>query len=331
MINIRKASALLVACCLFGVGAAAAQDTADCDAGFRAIQDAAGTVCVPENPERIVALMETDLDSLLALGITPLGTTNGRGQPTPPRYLADYMDGIEIVGNFYAPNVEMVLELQPDLILMGGFDDEAVLAQLREIAPVVNTFIGGEPWQTSFLRVADAVNKTEEAQAFLQAYAERVSELQATLGENAGAVVNIVRWNPQGPGIMYVGSFASRVLGDLGLQRPESAQGEGPGHTPPLSLEDLGQIDADWVFLGTLAAEGEAADLMADVVETPLFQQLGAVQNGQLVFMDGSLWTSIGGPLAALAVLDDVEAAMADPALLAAAEATPEATAEAGS
>lgn len=285
--------------------------TVQCEAGLRAVQDAAGvSVCVPENPERIVALMESDLDALLALGIIPLGTTNGRGQPTAPRYLGELIMDVEIVGNFYSPNLENVLALDPDLILMGGFTDEAVLEQLKAIAPTINTFVLGETWQSHFTRVAEVVNKQAEAAEFLAAYAARVKELKAMLGDTAGAEVNIVRWNADGPGIMLPNSFASRVLADVGLARPNGLEGEGVGHTPPLSLEDLKQIDADWIFIGTLAEQGDAVDIMAEVVKTPLFQQLNAVQNDQIVFIDGSLWTSIGGPLAALKVLDDVEAAM---------------------
>ncbi len=283
----------------------------ECEAGFRSVSDAAGAaVCVPENPERVVALMESDLDALLALGVQPVGTTNGRGQPTPPRYLADQLGDIEIVGNFYQPNLEMVLALQPDLILMGGFTDETVLAQLREIAPTVNTFMLGETWKSHFLRVGEIMNMQAEAGAFLAAYDERVETLKTALGDHVGAEVSIVRWNPDGPGIMLRDAFSSRVLADVGLVRPANQQGEGVGHTPPLSLEDLGQIDADWVFIGTLAAEGDAVNVMQEAIESPLFQQLGAVQNEHLVFMDGSLWTSIGGPLAAMQVLDDVEAAL---------------------
>lgn len=326
---------LVILAAVLAVVPAAAQDAApeatapaiECEAGLRAVEDAAGVwLCVPEHPQRVVALMESDLDALLALGVQPLGTTNGRGQPTPPRYLAEYLTDVEIVGNFYAPNLELVLALDPDLILMGGFTDEDVLAQLRDIAPVVNTFTLGETWQTHFARVGEVLNMQAEVEAFLAAYDQRVAEITEALGEHADDTVSIVRWNPDGPGIMLRDAFSSRVLADLGLQRPENQQGEGVGHTPPLSLEDLGQIDADWIFIGTLATEGDAVDAMQEAIETPLFQQLGAVQNGQLVFIDGSLWTSIGGPIAALKVLDDVEAAIigVDP------EATPEAT-EAGS
>lgn len=313
----RKLMIMLAILIMLVAGAVQAQDTTDCEPGFRAVADAAGAeVCVPENPQRIMALMEIDLDSLLALGIQPIGTTNGRGQPTPPRYLADYMTDVEVVGTFYSPNLEMVLALEPDLILMGGFNDETVLAQLNAIAPTVNTFSLGERWQTSFLRVAEVVNQVDEAEAFLAEYDARVQAIKDALGENGDSVVNIVRWNPDGPGIMLPNAFSSRVLADLGLTRPESVEGDGVGHTPPLSLEDLGQIDADWIFLGTLASEGDAVDLLAETLETPLFQQLGAVQSEQVVFIDGSLWTSIGGPLAAMQVLDDVAWALADPALL---------------
>lgn len=40
---------------------------ASCEAGFRAVKDA--SVCVPEHPQRVVALMASDLDALLALGV----------------------------------------------------------------------------------------------------------------------------------------------------------------------------------------------------------------------------------------------------------------------
>lgn len=292
--------------------------SAACDDGFRSVEDATGAaVCVPANPQRVMALMESDLDALLALGVQPIGTTNGRGQPTPPRYLADYLDGVEVVGNFYAPNLESVLTLQPDLILMGGFSDENVLAQLNAIAPTVNTFMLGETWQSHFRRVAEVMNLQPQAEAFLTDYDARVQALAAALGENAEGVVSIVRWNPDGPGIMLRNAFSSRVVADLGLQRPASLQGEGVGHTPPLSFEDLGQIDADWIFIGTLATEGDAVNVMQQAIDSPLFQQLGAVRSNHVVFIDGSLWTSIGGPLAATKVLDDVQAAMADPALIA--------------
>lgn len=46
------------------------------------------------------------------------------------------------------------------------------------------------------------------------------------------------------------------------------------------------------------------------MLENPLFQSLQVVQNDRVVVIDGSLWTSVGGPLTAMTVLDDVEASV---------------------
>lgn len=330
--NNRNVLLVLLLSFLLAVLPVAAQDSERCQDGYRHVLDAAGLdLCVPENPQRVVALMESDLDALLALGVRPVGTTNGRGQTTPPRYLADLTEDITIVGNFYAPDLEMVLELDPDLILFGGFTDEAVLTQLNEIALTVNTFQNGEPWQTHLLRVGEVMNKTAEAEAFIADYEERVAEVMEHLGDNAEAQFIVARWSAEGPQVMAPITFSSSVLLDLGLTAPDEIPDlqAGHPHSAPLSLEAIDILDVDWAFIGTLSAEGDAVEALEAAIENPLFQTLGVVQNDHVVFVDGSLWTSIGGPLAAMAVLDDVTAALTDLEITPEPEATPETTPEA--
>src|SRR5688572_31139324 len=67
-------------------------------AATRTVTDVTGTtVTVPTAPKRVVALSEQDLDGALALDVTPVGTVNGRGQTTPPKYLGSKVDGIAVV------------------------------------------------------------------------------------------------------------------------------------------------------------------------------------------------------------------------------------------
>nr|MBP9661458.1 ABC transporter substrate-binding protein [Aeromonas sp.] len=47
--------------------------------------------------------------------------------------------------------------------------------------------------------------------------------------------------------------------------------------------------------------------------QTPAFQQLNAIKGKRFGAVDGSLWTSTGGPQAALKVIDDVEQLLAKP------------------
>lgn len=307
---------LLVVVTGLAVAPVAAQTEVECKDGEREITDVTGeSMCIPENPERIVGLMEADVDALLALGITPVGSTNGRGQTTPPRYMEEYLEDVTSVGQLNSPNLEVLLKLEPDLILFGGFTDEAVLAQLNAIAPTVNTFKTGEPWQEHFLRVAEILDMTEEAEAFIEAYEERVEEVQSELEEAGldGATFIVARWGADGPQIMAPTlTFSSRVLLDLGLMgAPEIPElQEGHPHSAPLSLESLRLLDVDWAFIGTLTPDGDAVEALEEALENPLFQALDVVKNDRVVLVDGSLWTSVGGPLAAMMVLEDVAEAI---------------------
>lgn len=280
----------------------------------RTIVDAqARSVAVPVAPQRVVVLSEPDLDSALALDVIPVGTVNGRGQTAPPAYLVEETAEIPAVGSFNAPSLEAIAALEPDLILIGGvFPGIADLPdQLTAIAPTVITFALGDDWQSAFLGTADALNRTAEAEAWLADYGDQVAVAQAAFGDDAGATVSIVRWNPDGPVIMAGNSFASRVVQDLGLMRPPSHLAiEGQGHSPTLSLELLEEIEADWLFVGTLNPDG--AEAMGAAEANSLYQQLDVVQANRAVAVDGTVWTSLGGPLAALEVVEDVRAALAD-------------------
>lgn len=275
----------------------------------RQVQDAFGnTVSVPAEPKRVITLSEIDLDTALALGVTPVGTINGRGQAAPPRYLDGRLPaGIEVVGDIDNPNLETLLELHPDLILTGPVKPEQ-LAILNEIAPTVITFSWARPWQESMQRTAQALNRESEAKAVLERYWTRVEEARKRLAGHQGETLSIVRWNPKGPSYMFLNAFSSSVVEDIGLVRPPHQRDPGHTHSMALSLESLELLDADWLVIGTLATSGEAVEAMHQAEQTPAFRQLSAIQAKRFGAVDGSLWTSLGGPMAALQVIEDIEA-----------------------
>lgn len=285
---------------------------AACDEGLRPVTDATGaSVCVPENPIRIVALSEVDIDALLTLDIEPLAVTNGRGQMTPPRFLSDALpEGVVSTGTFFQPNLEVILAQNPDLILFAGFTDPDVLAQLNAIAPVYNAATFAESWQTHLIRLGDVLNLQTEADAVIETYQSRIDDLRDRLGDALGSEVAVVRWVAEGPQIMVGRALSTLILEDLGFNPPSDIPSlqEGHAHTPPLSLEELAIIDVDWVFIGTLQGEGEAFDALEFAIESPLFQSLDIVINERVFLVDGSIWTSVGGYIGATIILDDIEA-----------------------
>jgi iron complex transport system substrate-binding protein len=275
----------------------------------RAVTDAAGNeLTIPAAPRRVVVLSERDMDAAFALGFPVVGVVNGRGAEAPPAYLQPYLGEAVSVGAFSEPSPEAILNLNPDLILIGGLFPalEEMLPAFQEIAPVYVTFNSGDDWRAAFLGAADALNQTAAAEAWLADYDAAAAELAAQLP--AGSEVSIVRFNPDGPVIMAPGSFAGTITSSLGLARPESHLGiEGAGHGDTVSLEALPTIDADHLFAGALNPEGTA--VLEAALADPLYAALSAVQNDAVSVVDGAVWTSLGGPLAARAVLSDVAAA----------------------
>lgn len=272
----------------------------------RQVTDASGNqVEVPLQPTRIVALSELDLDVLLALGETPIGTVNGRGQAGLPGYLAERAPQIRIIGDIGNVNTELLLELQPDLILTGPERPET-LSLYNAIAPTVVSYTPGEPWQQTLQLTAEILGKPQAADDFNARYQAALASARQRLAAQQGQSLSIVRWNPKGPVYMLKDAFASQVVQQLGFVRPLAQQQAGFTHSQALSLESLDLLDADWLVVGTLASTGEAADALRQARSTPAFTELGAVQAGQMTAVDGSLWTSIGGPLAALQVAENV-------------------------
>ncbi|GIH78910.1 ABC transporter substrate-binding protein [Planobispora longispora] len=286
---------------------AAAPSSAAPAAATREVKDATGTLIkVPAEPKRVVTLTQEDLDAAIALGVTPVGITNGQGIDTPPAYLADKVQGIPVVGNLLQPVIDKVVEVQPDLILAGDMQDQQILDQLRKITPAtVVTMAPTDDWKLSFMGIANTLNKLDVAKRVLADYDAEIAEAK---GKVKPAEVSIVRWNPQGPSWMEKRQFASFVATDLGLTRPKAQDKDGTAHSMPLSLEALADIDGEWLFLSTLTADGEKA--LDDVKKTPAFKELKAVKDDHVVSVDGSVWSTRGAPLAAQIVLDDLVKAL---------------------
>jgi iron complex transport system substrate-binding protein len=279
----------------------------------RGVVDATGaTVQVPARPQRVVALTETDLDSALALGVQPVGVTNGRFAKDVPGYLKSKLTGrYTVVGDLGTPVLEKVAEARPDLILAGFIPDKKVIDQLKKITPAtVLTTKMAEDWKTTFTRTAGILGKQAEGKDVLAAYDKHVADVKGRLGGNAGAAISIVRWNATGPSYMLKDAFSSLVVRDLGFERPKG-QLTPAGFSPSdaLGLENLKILDGDWMFLGTLNPDAAAA--LKDAAKIPAFKDLPVVRAGHVVNVDGAIWTSRGGPAAASTVLDDIAEALA--------------------
>lgn len=278
------------------------------NAETREIETAKGVIKVDGEPQRVVVLSEAALDTALALGVKPLGSVATRGSTAVSAYLQLKAGKLAIVGTAREFNLESILALQPDLILAPNAIGQDVYNILSKLAPtIVPAAVSTDDWRKTVNSYAQALGKVKEAEAAYKALDQRIETIGGRL--RPGQTVSVVRWMPQGPMIMSSKIFTGQLLTQLGLKTPELANslGDKP-HSDTLSLENLGKVNADQLFLAALNEEGKAT--MAAARKQAAFERLDVVKSGNVSTVDGQIWTSGTGILAANKVLDDIEKAM---------------------
>ncbi|MCE3026950.1 ABC transporter substrate-binding protein [Salinicola sp. DM10] len=278
----------------------------------RTLETAYGEVEIEGQPQRVVTLYEGALDTALSAGVTPLGAIATRGGDGVAAYLGTAADGIAIVGTARETNMEAVVALRPDLILASPRLPREQYALLSRLAPTVVPATSGfeaEAWKAEARLFARALDREATVNAALDAIDARARELAARQPPRRPRAL-LARWMPHGPMVMSTRLFATGLMAAAGFAVTDGGLvTEGRPHSDPLSLENLALIDSDWLFLATLNAEGEAA--MAAARQTPAFARLDVVQRDRVMPVDGQLWSSASGPIAASRVLDDIAAALA--------------------
>ncbi|WP_328187151.1 iron-siderophore ABC transporter substrate-binding protein [Marinobacter sp. OP 3.4] len=284
-------------------------------ADTRTITTAFGDVEVDGRPETVVTLYEGALDSAIAVGAQPVGAVITRGGQNVANYIQEAAGDIEIVGTPGETNLEAVIALQPDIILASAWTSEEQYRLLSRIAPTIVLDVPAyqdDTWKRELTLFARALGRENRAADVIARVEQRAAEVRAQVEaatDGGQRDTALVRWMPQGPLVMAEGLFSATVLASAGFEVDDAdLVKEGRPHSQPLSQENLSLMDHSWIFLATLNEDGREA--LAVAREAPAFQRLEANDTDQIVPVDGTLWTSASGPLAALAILDDIEAAL---------------------
>ncbi|MCP8882696.1 iron-siderophore ABC transporter substrate-binding protein [Devosia sp. XJ19-1] len=272
----------------------------------RDITHVMGVTSVPEAPVRIVALTNEATEDLLALGIVPVGAVRSANAAPWFDHVAEALAQTTLVGEELAPNLEVILSLQPDLILGNKKRHEAIYEQLSAIAPSVYVENVTGQWRDNLAFYAEAVGKSAEGQAALNAYVQRVDAIKAALGDRVNEKVGLVRFIA-GQNYAYNNdSFSGSILRDIGFGRP--AAQDKAGLAEPITLERIPELDGDRLLhfsyeTGDGGAKQEAETWMA----SPLWQGLAAVKAGHVHAVSDTVWATAGGIMAAHLALDDIE------------------------
>lgn len=267
-----------------------------------------GETCIPRNPQRIIVTDQVSLESVLALGLKPIGAPDPTYVDSKASFLKSKMAGITYLGKEEQLNLETILKLHPDLIIgLHGINSQNYQL-LSQIAPTIKFEHIHYKWQESFRQIAQSLGKAKEAKNLLAQYAQRLKNLRGALsGQLNKLKVSVSRFHGgvQLPEFRSQYSFPGSVLQEIGLSLPE-AQLElvkNPVDTLViLNLESINLLEADILFV---AVDNAAKELFQKYQKTSLWQTLHVVRNHHVYTVDSSYWI-FGSILSANAIVDDL-------------------------
>lgn len=284
--------------------------TESTDTGLRSITHLKGTSEIPMQPQRVVALSAAYIDHMLTIGEKPVGVNNEErygGDYLP--YLADELEGVAVVGSADTPNLEAILQLNPDVILVESRTAETSYEQLNKIAPTV--VLGNEwkdydedPdfWTEDLLKVAEMYDKTEVAQSKIDELKKKTAEVKARVEKSEHRKLAYVRVREKLFQIYGQNGHPTNALlyRDLGFEPSSITPVE---HREDLSLEGVADLDANRLIL---EVDPNGGDFLAQAQESSVWKDVPAVQQEQ-VYETDSFWLFKGwGVLGRTEILEDI-------------------------
>jgi iron complex transport system substrate-binding protein len=317
MRSILRPLALLVALPLLALTACSGSDQKDAaatpDASSEAgafpvtIKNKYGDTVIKETPKRIVLVGLVEQDALLALGVTPVATTEWFGNKPGalfPWAKAKLGDGAvpQVLSDKDGIQFEKVAALQPDLIigLYAGITADDY-KKLTAIAPTVAQLPGapdyGVGWQDVTRTVGKAVGKPKQADDLVKGIEERFAKVRADHPEFKGKTALMAS--------AYEGYFIyggqdprTRLLTDLGFTLPAGLDKViGDKFGANISAEKVSLLDVG--ALVWFPGKGGTAKLKAD----PLLKSQPVTTQGRSIYIEENYDDQLYGATSFVSIL----------------------------
>lgn len=307
---------LLSACSSNGPATSGAANTNATDAGSATpaaattveITDAHGTVTVPVNPAKVVALDNRTFETLSNWGIK-LAAVPKDVMPANSPYVAD--ESVQNIGNHREPNLELLASIQPDLVIVGQrfasyYEDikklvpnAAVIDLDFDVSAEAGT--SGQNLVNGFKDATTDLGKIFDKQ-------EEASQLNADFDKAIEAAKAAYNGEDKIMSVVVSG-------GDIGFSAPHSGRVWGPLYeifdwTPALeveksssdhqgddiSVEAIAQSNPDWIFVldrDAAISSDEASVPAQDVIDnSPALKNTTAITKGQILYAPNDTYTN---------------------------------------
>jgi iron complex transport system substrate-binding protein len=272
------------------------------------VTDITGTVTVPLNPERVVALDNRTFQTLSDWGIQVLAVPKDVMADTSP-YKSD--DSILNIGNHREPNLELIAACDPQLVILGQrFVAHAeTIRQLVPQAAVIDltwnvsedaenpgeNLING--FKTSTETLGKIFQKEEEAQKLIADFDAAIANLKAAYNGKDTIMSLVVSGGKMG----FSAPGSGRVWGPWyevfdWVPALEIGQASANHKGDDISVEAIAESDPYWIFVldrdAATAKEGEFTLAKDVIANSEALKNIDAVKEGRIIYAPDDTYTN---------------------------------------
>ncbi|WP_218130185.1 iron-siderophore ABC transporter substrate-binding protein [Lentzea jiangxiensis] len=269
-----------------------------------------GTTEIKEAPKRVVSLGYTDDQTLLALGVVPVGMVDQYPNPEGKKpdintqwpWVKDKWGSTtpEVImkNGDTEPNYEKIAQLRPDLIVAVYSEaDQAWYDKLSKIAPTVGrTKAEKEPfsakWQDNALQVAKAVGKGDEGAKAIKAIDDKIADAKKANPAWANETAVVTSWYKDAVAPFATTDVRGQVVTGIGFKGNTKVDELAAGKFyVSLSPERIDVMNVDRIFV--IADEADQKSLKG----FELFNNLPAVKAGKVHWILDSEGPAVGAAI----------------------------------
>lgn len=232
-------------------------------------------------PERVVCLYGSYAEAWLQAGGIPVGVT---GDAVSERGLTLGGD-VQIIGTTKEPNLELVMALDPDLVIYSlDISQQQSAAEVLESAGIPCAGFRMDAWQ-DYARMMDVftalTDRRDLYDAIVPPMQAEIGEIIAAAAEQDAPRVLLLRAFSTGVRAKTADNLAGIMLEDLGCVNIADSD---TSLLEELSLEAIVALDPDFIFISVMGGDEEAALAAVDSAlgSNPAWQALTAVQAGEV-------------------------------------------------
>ncbi|MEN6669055.1 iron-siderophore ABC transporter substrate-binding protein [Psychrobacter sp. B38] len=283
--------------------------SASADTTTRTVKHALGETVIDGQPKRVVSLFQGATDTLVALGVEPVGVVESWAQKPMYSYLRPQLKNVTYVGLETQPSLEDIALLKPDLIIASRYRSEKIYGILSQIAPTI-ALEEVYDFRQTLKTTGKALGKEDKANQLLTDWQKRIIEtrhnLQAHFGRDWPQKVSLLDFRSDHVRLYTPNSFSGSILSDLGFKWPKVVEDRQWAPQKLVSKESIPLIDADMYFV-LMKDDPAVQKNYQSWSQHLLWQQTQAAKTNHIYQVDNIYWSLAGGIISANHMLDEVD------------------------